>query len=124
MEFDNTTKDPLLTSDNSPVMPRALPYFLLFFTICLETFGTLMLKHSLIDNRIYVVAFVCYFLSLSLFSLVLKYIPLSVAYTTWCTFGTVGVCVLSNLIYEEEMRPLKWVCVLLTIPCVVGLYIL
>ena len=124
MEFENATKLPLLPGGGSPWLVRAWPYSILFLTICLETFGTLMLKHSLVDTRIYAVAFVCYFISLSLFSFVLKYIPLSIAYTTWCTFGTVGVCVLSSLFFAEEMRPLKWVCVLATIPCVVGLYIL
>ena len=125
MEWDsgNSTKSPLLTQGNAQSL-RGWPYALLFLTIGLETFGTLMLKHSLEDGRIYIIAFACYFTSLGLFSVVLKYIPLSIAYTTWCTLGTVGVCVMSALFFGETLRPSKWACVVLTIPCVVGLYVL
>ena len=123
MEFSNSTGEPLLSKSKSSG-GYAIPIILLFATIALETLGTLMLKHSLVDNRMYAIAFVSYFTSLATFSYVLKYIPLSIAYTTWCTLGTVSVCVLSSFIYGESLKPLKWACVVLTIPCMVGLYVI
>jgi multidrug transporter EmrE-like cation transporter len=123
MEWTDERSEPLLSGDKVSVRQNVLCLGLLFVTIALETFATLMLKHSLVDNRIYVLAFASYFSSLGLFAYVLKYIPLSIAYTTWCTFGTVSVCVCSSVIYGETMKPFKWVCVACTIPCVVGLYL-
>lgn len=124
MEFSSAAVEEPLLQNLPPYNNKVYPVGLLLVTIGLETAGTLMLKYSLVDNRVYVVAFVCYFLSLGMFSYVLKYIPLSIAYTTWCTLGTVLVCVLSNVLYGEVMNAWKWGCVVLTIPCVAGLYVL
>lgn len=98
--------------------------FLLLFTIVLESSGTLLLKRAFEDYRCTVIAFVCYFSSLGLFSVVLRTIPLSIAYTTWCTLGTVTVCLLSKVFYSENISIAKGFCIVLTVPCVIGMYVL
>jgi hypothetical protein len=45
-------------------------------------------------------------------------IPLAIA---WCALG---VAVLSRLLYAEYLSVPKWMCILATIPPVVGLYVL
>ena len=109
------------TSTTTPPLHSVL---LLLFTIALETSGTLLLKHSLEDAWYLVGAYACYFTALTLFAVTLRHIPLSVAYTTWCAFGTVGVAVLSQVLYKEVISGPKWICILATVPCVSGLYIL
>ena len=97
---------------------------LLLVTVVLESIGTLLLKRSLEDYRCMIMAYVCYFSSLGLFSVVLRQISLSVAYTTWCTLGTVSVCLLSKVFYNENISTSKAFCIVLTIPCVIGMYVL
>ena len=97
---------------------------LLMFTICLETAGTLTLKRSGDGVQYYVIAYACYFVSFGLFSIVLRHIPLSIAYTTWCTLGSVFVSVMSYLLYDDRISTYKWACIGCTIPCVVGMYVL
>lgn len=107
-----------------PRRDLTLPTLLLLVTILLETIGTLLLKRAF-DGVAYTAgAYGCYFSSLSLFSLVLRRIPLSIAYTTWCALGTVGVAVGSCLLYGETLSVGRWACVALTVPCVVGLHVL
>ena len=123
MERVNTTHERLLErSTNTSYGVGA--FMLLLVTIAFETVGTLLLKHSLEDNRMYVIAFLCYFTGLGLFSHVLRYIPLYIAYTTWCALGIIFVCILSSILFGEPIRPLKWAAILLTIPCISALYIL
>lgn len=97
---------------------------LLLLTVVLESIGTLLLKGALEDYKCLIMAYICYFSSLGLFSVVLRQISLSVAYTTWCTLGTVSVCLLSKVFYNENISMSKGICILLTIPCVVGMYVL
>ena len=97
---------------------------LLLLTVVLESIGTLLLKRALEDFICLIMAYICYFSSLGLFSVVLRQISLSVAYTTWCTLGTVSVCLLSKVFYNESISMSKGFCILLTIPCVVGMYVL
>lgn len=110
--------------DRTPVFGRHGPFLLLLCTIVFETSGTLLLKRAF-DGRLFVAAaFACYFTGLSLFTFVLRYIPLSVAYTTWCALGTVGVCSFSHFFYGETISLAKIICIVITIPCVIGLYVL
>ena len=74
-------------------------------------------------DGIIVITYALYLTGLTIFSRVLRHLPLSVAYTTWCALGTVGVSVGSCLLYEERISPARWVLVALTVPCVVGLYV-
>lgn len=114
-------REPLLVQ-RPDIPPYAFSF--LAITILLEVSGTLILKSALDDVRIYFPAYALYFAGFSMFSFTLRYIPLAVAYTTWCALGTVGVAVLSRLLYAEYLSVPKWMCILATIPPVVGLYVL
>ena len=110
-------------------LSRTVPYdrkhlLLLALTIAFEVSGTLMLKAGTDNMRIMLPAFVLYFAGLVLFTQVLKHIPLAIAYTTWCAIGTIGVTVSSVVLYGETLSIPKFVCILCTIPCVAGLYVL
>ena len=119
--------DPLLSPKNDSSLQKfeyKSAIYLLMFTIALESAGTILLKRAF-DNYTYMItAYICYFLSLSLFSVVLQHISLSIAYTTWCTLGTVSVCLMSKIFYDENISFSKGICIVLTIPCVIGMYIL
>lgn len=120
MELRHASADPLLPT--VPDRGRAVALAWLGVTITLETAGTLLLKRN--ESPARAAAFVCYFTSLALFSHVLRVLPLSVAYSTWCTCGTVGVAVLSSLVYDETLRPAQYLCIAASVPCVVGLHVL
>ena len=121
MWFETRLFEPLLEKQQPSMVD---PLFLLFVTISLEISGTLLLKLSLNQPRLYFLAYLLYFASLFLFSFALRHIPLSIAYTTWCALGTVGVSVMSHILFDEALSVAKWICILLTIPCVGGLFIL
>ncbi len=97
---------------------------LLLLTVVLESAGTILLKRAVEDLKWLMLAYICYFSSLGIFSVVLRQISLSVAYTTWCTLGTISVCLLSKLFYDENISIPKGICILFTIPCVIGMYVL
>tara|TARA_B110001450_G_scaffold27355_1_gene23972 strand:+ start:2460 stop:2867 length:408 start_codon:yes stop_codon:yes gene_type:complete len=106
-----------------PERPTETPVYalvLLATTIVLEVSGTLFLRMTVDNARNYIPAYLLYVTSLFLFSWTLRCIPISVAYTTWCAFGTIGVSVASSVLFHER----RWVCILLTIPPVIGMYIL
>ena len=97
---------------------------LLLLTICFEVNGTLLLKRGSSEYWILVPAYILYFVGLSLFTIVLRKMPLAIAYTTWCSLGTIGVTVFCVLVYGEPLSWSKILCILLTIPFVIGLYLL
>ena len=100
------------------------PMGLLLFTIILEVSGTILLRHAQTDGRLfYIPAYIFYFSGFTIFSFTLRYIPLTVAYTTWCALGTTGVTVASQYLYNEEISLPRWVCIIASIPLVVGMYI-
>ena len=118
-------EQPLLEADATKyIVGQRSAVVLLVFTVVLETAGTLSLKRSGDGMQYYAAAYVCYGVSLGLFSVVLRHIPLSVAYSTWCTMGTVLVSVLSSWLYGDTISVYKWVCIGCTVPCVVGMYAL
>ena len=119
----DTLKEPFLEKETEP-NSKITSILLLAVTVVLEAAGTVLLKYSLQEQLFYCVAYACYFLSLTLFSIVLRDIPLSIAYTTWCTLGTIGVALFSHVFFDERIGPLKWGCILGTIPCLAGLYLL
>ena len=96
--------------------------FLLSITIGLEVSGTLLFRAAVDDARILPLAFGLYFAGLCIFSSALSILPLSVAYSTWCALGTVGVTVGSHYLYGEEISLGRWACIVGTIPLVVGMY--
>ena len=121
----NDTKQPLLPPSSAHGEgDKNIAIALLGVTIVFETVGTLLMKR-IQDGWVYtVICYACYFASLALFSRVLRALPLSVAYTTWCTAGTIAVCLSSSFLYNETISVYKWFCIFGTIPCVVGLYVL
>lgn len=124
MEFARHLDEPLLANmPDTPYWKRFGSICLLLFTILFETTGTLLLKRAFDGYGFMIGAYVCYFASLTMFSFVLRQIPLYIAYTTWCALGSLGVCVLSSIIYGEVISTWKTMCIVITIPCVVGLYV-
>ena len=118
----NDLSEPLIQTHEENIKIKAC--LLLLFTITLETSGTLLLKYAL-NNQIYFIgAYLLYFSGLTLFTFVLRDIPLSIAYTTWCSLGTIGVSIMSQIIFGEQLSYIKWLCIIGTIPCLAGLYIL
>ncbi len=117
----DSLRQPLLLP-RTEIPPYAFTF--LAITIVLEVTGTLILKSALDDVRIYFPAYALYFAGFSMFSFTLRYIPLSVAYTTWCALGTVGVAVLSRVCYAEKLSLERWICILATLPPVIGLHML
>ena len=110
-----------------PESPTEIPVYalvLLVATVVFEVSGTIFLHMTVNDTRNYIPAYLLYALSLTLFSWTLRYIPISIAYTTWCAFGTIGVTVASSVLFHEVISVRRWICILLTIPPVIGMYIL
>ena len=97
---------------------------LLLFTIILEITGTILLKCAVKEKMYIIGAYIMYFIGLSIFSYVLHEIPLSIAYTTWCSLGTVGVSIMSQIVFAEDISFSKWMCIVGTVPCLAGIYIL
>ena len=97
---------------------------MLFTTVFFEIVGTLLLKFSLNNPQWFVLAYMSYFISLSLFSVTLRYIPLSIAYVTWCVIGSMGVTILSQHFFEERITVQQWLCMVAIVPFIIGMYIL
>ena len=125
MNTANDLKDRLLMPASTPIAASVPPYAvaMLLVTILLEVCGTILLKGALYDTRVFFPAYALYFAGLSMFSFSLRYIPLSVAYTTWCALGTIGVAIASRVVYSETLSWRQWACIVMTIPPVVGLYV-
>lgn len=119
----DTLAEPLISSDNT-LEKNTRPLLFIAVTIMLEASGTLLLRCAIDDNRAYVPAFALYFAALAMFSVCIRYVPLSVAYATWCAFGTIGVSIASAVLFEEKIGLRRWVCILLTVPLVIGMHIL
>lgn len=125
--FPDSLHEPFMKKDEdkftSPAaVMRGLAF--LFVTIGLEVSGTLLIRKGVDDIRFYTIAFPLYFLGLSMFSVTLRDIPLSVAYTTWCALGTIGVSLGASLFFDEEIGVGRWMCILGTIPLIIGMYTL
>lgn len=84
-------------------------YILLFVSIGFEVLGTSMLKLSdgftnLIPSVVLLVSFA---LSFTLMGIVLKTIPLSIAYSVWAGLGTVATGLIGVFIYGEVLSVLN-----------------
>ena len=111
-----------LLGDNTLRSPTGGGMLLLACTILLEISGTLLLKRNE-ETMLIILAFICYFAGLSLFTVVLRTVPLSVAYTTWCACGTVGVTLGSAFFFGETVSIPRFMCIIGTIPLVACMYI-
>ena len=99
-------------------------YGLLFGTIILEVTGTIFLKLSMNSKNYLFLCYIFYVSSLTIFSFALKEIPLSIAYTTWCSIGTIGVTVVSKFLFYENISIEKWICILVSLPPVILIQVL
>jgi small multidrug resistance pump/multidrug resistance protein EbrB len=92
-------------------------YFLLFFSIAFEVLGTSMLKLSdgftnLVPSVILLVSFSA---SFTLMGIVLKTIPLSIAYSIWAGLGTVATGLIGVFVYGEVLSALNGIGLLLIV---------
>lgn len=111
----------LANEEGSQIPPRA--YMFMIFTILLEVSGTLTLRRTVNDFRAYFPAYALYFAGFSMFSFTLRYIPLSIAYATWCALGTIGVSISSCFLYNETLSYAQWVCMFMLLAPMLGLYL-
>ena len=122
---NSTLEDPFLAQNQTVetgVSFKGVAF--LAVTIGLEISGTLLIRKAVEDSRFFAFAFGLYFAGLAMFSYTLRTLPLSIAYTTWCALGTVGVTIGSQYLYCETISTGRWICILGTIPLVVGMYTL
>lgn len=115
--------EPLLDSHRNYGRPTSNDLLLLASTITCEVTGTLLLKQGLNDHRIFILAYTLYFVGLYLFALSLRTIPLSIAYTTWCVLGIIGVTMGSKILYHESISIARALCIASTVPFVVAMYL-
>ena len=92
-------------------------YFILFFSIAFEVLGTSMLKLSdgftnLVPSVILLVSFA---VSFTLMGIVLKTIPLSIAYSIWAGLGTVATGLIGVFVYGEVLSALNGIGLLLIV---------
>ena len=81
----------------------------LFAAIAAEVAGTICMKLTTQADLWRIGAYVCYALSFSLFPIILKQIPLSVAYATWSAMGTVSITIISTMFFAEALN-LRQIC--------------
>lgn len=91
------------TPNNAP-LSWTLTLLLFALTILLETCGTACMKLSQRSSNWWQLGtFVFYVLSFSVFPLVLRRIPLSLAYAAWSGIGTSLVVLLGVICFGEEL---------------------
>jgi len=81
------------------------PFALLLTAIATEICGTTALGVSADFTRLWpsILVVVAYFLSFYLYSLVLRHIPMGVAYDVWAGLGTVGVVLIDVLVWRDQL---------------------
>ena len=91
-------------------------YLYLAIAIASEVIGTLALKSSsAFSNYLYTtVCIVCYVIAFYFLSLVLKTIPVGIAYAIWAGMGIVLVAVISAFLYQEVPD----------LPAIVGMFLI
>mmetsp|Transcript_25488 Transcript_25488/g.101568 ORF Transcript_25488/g.101568 Transcript_25488/m.101568 type:complete len:119 (+) Transcript_25488:1354-1710(+) len=88
---------------------------LLALTICLEVLGTTCMKLTATSNLYYIGVALGYGLCFSVFPMVLRQMPLGVAYAIWSGAGTVATAAVSATFFGESMTLPK----ILSIGCIV-----
>src|SRR6476646_4857276 len=81
------------------------PFMLLLVAISTEIAGTTALRMSAGFKRLWPSAdvVVSYILSFYLYSLVIKQIPMGVAYAVWAGLGTAGVVLIGVLVWRDTL---------------------
>ena len=118
--------DPLLPESPPPTYaPTLSDAGLLLVTIGFEVSGTLLLKRAATGDWVAVLpAYLLYFSGITLFTIVLRRMPLAIAYATWCALGTIGVTLGSVVAFGEALSLGKAACIAGTMPLVAGLYLM
>lgn len=98
-------------------------YFLLSVTIALELLATMSMKilAQSKNKAWYAVIYGAYFTCFGLFPKVLDYLPLGIAYATWCGVGTAVTCVMTTFLFGEKMSWSKAACLISIVAGIVGL---
>ncbi len=80
-----------------------MPYILLTISIVMEVIGTTMMKLSEGFTVLGPTALliICYVISFGLFVIILKHIPLGVAYGIWGGAGTIATTIIGCVIWDE-----------------------
>jgi multidrug transporter EmrE-like cation transporter len=88
-------------------LESANPFVLLLIAIVCEVTGTTALRLSDGFTRLLPAAWVVvsYMVSFYLYSLVLKHIPMGVAYVIWGGLGGVGVVLIGALVWHDRLGP-------------------
>ena len=94
---------------------------LLAVTIALEVAATTCMKLAASNSLWNIGVFSGYIACFSLFPLVLRSIPLNVAYAIWSGCGTAATCLVGSLLFGETVNARKLLCLALIILGVVGL---
>lgn len=91
-------------------------WFLLAAAIVFEIIATTMLKVSegFTKPLAAIGTVICYVVSFYLLSLVLKYVPLSMAYAIWSAAGTIAIALIGVLFFAERLTPVQIAGILLT----------
>ena len=125
--LQQSLKEPFLAPPSlapAPGKPVSMSGFaFLALTVAFEIAGTLTVKKASESSIFFFLSLGLYFASLLLFTFTLREIPLSVAYTTWCAFGAIGVTFGSHVFYNEEISLKRLLCICMTVPFVIGMYI-
>ena len=100
-----------------------MAYFILLIALGLEVVGTSLAKVSdgMSKWQWGIGAYGCYALSIYMFSLALRRIDLAVADTIWQGVGIVLICLVSALLFHEQISWLQYLFIGVTIVGVVGL---
>lgn len=100
-----------------------MAWMLLIIAGLLEVVGVIGIKRVAVKNNwtnnlILIAGFV---ISFQLLIRALETIPLSTAYAVWTGIGTVGAAVVGMFFFKESKSPLRIICIVGIIGCVVGL---
>lgn len=91
-------------------------WLLLGAAIIFEILATTMLKVSEGFSKPLagISTVICYVISFYLLSLVLKYVPLSMAYAIWSAAGTIAIALIGVLFFSERLTTVQIAGILLT----------
>lgn len=82
-----------------------MPYLYLIMAICIEIIATSSLKASngFTNLGFTIVSLIGYAISFYSLSIALRIIPVGIAYAIWSGVGTVGICMIGWLIYQQKL---------------------
>ena len=82
-----------------------MPYLYLTMAICIEIIATSSLKASngFTNLGFTIVSLIGYAISFYSLSIALRIIPVGIAYAIWSGVGTVGICMIGWVIYQQKL---------------------